>query len=86
MLEGFITAKEAATIMKCTSDYVRKLCASGRLQGAYKFGATWIIPKVSVESFSPQPRGFAAFWQKYHAEQKEKRQQLIEKINSAQFN
>lgn len=76
MLEGFITAKEAATIMKRTSDYIRKLCVSGRLKGAYKFGTTWIIPKLSVENFSPQPRGFAAFWQKYHAEQKERQQML----------
>ena len=83
MLEGFITAKEAAVILKRTSDYIRKLCASGQLKGAYKFGATWIIPKLSVESFSPRPRGYAAFWQKYRAEQKEKEQKLREEINTA---
>ena len=83
MLEEFITAKEAATIMKRTSDYVRKLCASGELKGAYKFGATWIIPKSSVENFSPKPRGFALFWQKYHEEQKTKEEKLKDEITNA---
>ena len=83
MLEDFITAKEAATILNRTSDYIRKLCASGQLQGAYKFGATWIIPKLSVENFSPRPKGYAAFWLKYRAEQKEKEQNLREEIHAA---
>ena len=83
MLEDFITAKEAAMILNRTSDYIRKLCASGQLQGAYKFGATWIIPKRSVENFSPRPKGYAAFWQKYRAAQKEKEQKLREEIHAA---
>ena len=83
MLEGFITAKEAAVMLNRTSDYIRKLCANGEFEGAYKFGATWIIPKSAVENFSPKPRGFALFWEKYHAEQKEKQQKLKDEINSA---
>ena len=70
MLDGFITAKEAALLLHKTSDYIRKLCASGELEGAYKFGSTWIIPKSAIDNFSPKPRGFAAFWKKYHEEQK----------------
>ena len=81
MLEGFITAKEAAVILNRTSDYIRKLCANGELEGASKFGATWIIPKSSVENFSPKPRGFALFWEKYHAEKKAEEQKLKNEIN-----
>ncbi len=83
MLEEFITAKEASVIMKRTSDYVRKLCTKGELEGAYKFGATWIIPKSSVDKYSPKPRGFKLFWEKYHAEQREKEKKLMTEINIA---
>lgn len=80
MLDGFLTAKEAAQIIHRTSDYVRKLCANGELAGAYKFGSTWIIPQSSVENYSPKPRGFAAFWKKYRAEQKALQEEIHDAI------
>ena len=76
MLEGFITPKEAALILHKTSDYIRKLCANGELPGAYKFGSAWLIPQSAVDNFKPKPRGFAAFWEKYRAEQSALQEEL----------
>jgi excisionase family DNA binding protein len=55
--ENYVTTTEAARIIKKTADLIAKLCQSGRLPGAEKIGNTWLIPRASVESYTPGKRG-----------------------------
>ena len=82
-LEKYITANEAAKIIKKTSDYVRKLCANGEIEGAIKFGSAWIIPREAIEKFPPKLRGFAIIKKKYLDEQIRLQNQLLEMIKTA---
>ncbi len=43
-----ITVKEAASKWNISERRVQKLCSDGRVKGAYKFGASWMIPKTAV--------------------------------------
>jgi excisionase family DNA binding protein len=57
-LQGnYLTTTEAAKLIRKTSDLIAKLCQSGRLPGAEKIGNTWLIPRASVESYTPGRRG-----------------------------
>ncbi|MDR1915477.1 MAG: helix-turn-helix domain-containing protein [Synergistaceae bacterium] len=55
--EGYVTATEAAAIIGKKIRMIAVLCQSGRLPGAEKIGNTWLIPRASVESYSPGKRG-----------------------------
>jgi hypothetical protein len=55
--DGYITATEAATITGKKIRMIATLCQSGRLPGAEKIGNTWLIPRASVESYTPGRRG-----------------------------
>jgi hypothetical protein len=55
--DGYITATEAATITGKKIRMIAVLCQSGRLPGAEKIGNTWLIPRASVESYTPGKRG-----------------------------
>lgn len=43
-----ITVKEAASKWNISERRVQKLCSDGRVKGAYKFGASWMIPKTAL--------------------------------------
>lgn len=44
-----MTTKEAAALWGCSWETVKKLVRSGRIDGAYKVGYTWIIPDWAVK-------------------------------------
>ena len=69
MIGNFMTAKEAAEHLKCTAGNINYLCRTGKFAGATKTGHTWFIPKESVETYKPGPRGFAGFWTRVSREQ-----------------
>jgi hypothetical protein len=40
----YITPEEAGIRAGVTPDYIRKLCTQGRIEGAKKWGRSWMIP------------------------------------------
>ena len=55
--EEYVTAVEAAQIMGITRNRVGRLCLDGRFDGAFKFGRSWMIPRVAVLNHKPLPPG-----------------------------
>ncbi|MDR1916657.1 MAG: helix-turn-helix domain-containing protein [Synergistaceae bacterium] len=55
--EGYVTTEEAAALIGKGINMISKLCQSGKLSGAEKLGNSWLIPRASVESYSPGKRG-----------------------------
>lgn len=47
MIEGYLTAKEAAEKWGITIRNVQMMCAEGKIEGATKFGRVWAIPEVA---------------------------------------
>lgn len=62
--ETFLSVTEAAKILNLGRTQILRLCNQGRLAGAQKVGNGWIIPKSSVETYTPGEKGFAAVWKK----------------------
>jgi DNA (cytosine-5)-methyltransferase 1 len=48
-MSGFITTKQAARLLDCTEQYIRKLIKSGRVP-ASRHGNAWLIPEETVHS------------------------------------
>jgi predicted DNA-binding transcriptional regulator AlpA len=57
-IDDYVTASEAAKMLGKTSGMIWILCKDGKLPGAKKMGnAAWLIPRASVESYTPGKRG-----------------------------
>jgi excisionase family DNA binding protein len=54
---GYITVTEAAGLSGKGIKMIARLCQTGKLPGAEKIGNTWLIPRASVESYTPGKRG-----------------------------
>lgn len=50
----YITVREAAEKWQISQRLVQKYCAAGRLQGAKKFGVSWLIPDTAVKPQDPR--------------------------------
>jgi hypothetical protein len=55
--EGYITVAEATKLSGKGIKMIARVCQTGKLPGAEKIGNTWLIPRVSVESYAPGKRG-----------------------------
>jgi hypothetical protein len=57
-LDDYVTITEAAILLNKTVSMVGRLCRAGKFSGAEKKGnAAWLIPRTSVESYTPGKRG-----------------------------
>lgn len=54
---SYISSDEAAQVMKKTPRYVTHLCQNGRINGAYKDGKDWKIPKGFLDTIRLEKRG-----------------------------
>lgn len=52
-----VTMNEAVQIMKKSNGEISRLCRNGKLNGAFRVGTTWLIPRASAENYKPLPRG-----------------------------
>ena len=58
MSSEYMTVAEAAKILNRTKQCIAKLCLTGKIVGARKFGErVWMIPTQSVLEFKPIPQG-----------------------------
>jgi hypothetical protein len=55
--EGYITVAEATKLSGKGIKMIARLCQTGKLPGAEKIGNTWLIPRASVETYTPGKRG-----------------------------
>ncbi|MDR1481542.1 MAG: helix-turn-helix domain-containing protein [Synergistaceae bacterium] len=53
----YLTTPEASEISHKCESFIKRLCRDGRLLGAKKLGKTWLIPRTSIESYTPGKRG-----------------------------
>ena len=53
--QQYITTQEAAKALGYEDRSVRKLAAEGKLQGAYKRGRGWLIPRTALEAYGGGP-------------------------------
>ena len=44
----YVDSSEAAKMLNLSIISIRALCQRGRLNGAFRFGNAWIIPRVSI--------------------------------------
>lgn len=44
-----MTVKELAEAAGTSEQYIRQILAEGKIPGAYKFGYTWVIPRLAAE-------------------------------------
>lgn len=56
------STKELADAAGMKQITVRKLCQSGKLEGAYKVGRDWLIPPATAQAYISEKR---ARWEKY---------------------
>lgn len=59
-IKKYVTVSQAAEIMAKDVSQIARLCRQGKLAGAVKMGPNWVIPRASVENYTPGPKGFAA--------------------------
>jgi hypothetical protein len=53
----YVTIEEAATISGRKISMISRLCREGRLDGVIKMGVQYLIPRQSIESYTPGKRG-----------------------------
>lgn len=54
VMNDHLTTKQAAAVLDCTPDHVRRLCRGGRLVGAEYWGRDWRIPRAEVEHYQQE--------------------------------
>ena len=53
----YIDAKKAGEILKLSPSRISRLCSSGRFEGAFKNGGSWLIPIKAVKEHTHLPPG-----------------------------
>lgn len=59
-LDDYISLSEAAKLFGHHKNFWARLCQQGKLPGARKMGRMWVVPRESVQNYTPGPQGFAA--------------------------
>ncbi|MBQ7154925.1 MAG: excisionase family DNA-binding protein [Synergistaceae bacterium] len=71
-IQDLMSVEEAAKVLGYRNSSITMLCRQGKMEGAFRKGHQWLIPKATVENYERNPRGFAAMWQhKRRAEEAE---------------
>ena len=55
--EEYYTALQAGAKLNLSPSRISRLCSSGRFEGAFKAGGSWLIPREAVEKHTPLPPG-----------------------------
>lgn len=50
-----LTVAEVAEMKNVSIKHIAKLCRDGEVEGAYKFGTQWAIPRESAEKLKVNP-------------------------------
>ena len=77
-IKDVVSVEEAAKILGYEKSSVTLLCRKGKLDGAFRIGHQWLIPRATVENYEKGPQGFAAIWQRRHEADKARENELLE--------
>ena len=61
-ISEYISAAEASQVMEKTPRYITHLCNKGKIDGAFKDGKDWRIPKESLDTIHLSKRGRKPSW------------------------
>ena len=59
-IDDYISLSEAAKLFGHYKNFWARLCRQGELPGARKMGRIWVVPRESVQNYTPGSQGFAA--------------------------
>ena len=59
-IKDLVSVEEAAKILGYEKSSVTLLCRKGKLEGAFRIGHQWMIPRTVIENYEKAPQGFAA--------------------------
>ena len=76
--DNYLMIEEAAKLLGFNVGTVSRLCRQGKIEGAFRFGGRWLIPKESAKNYKPGPQGFAAVWQRRRQAQEQQELQESE--------
>ena len=77
-IKDLVSIDEAAKILGYEKCSVRLLCRQGKLEGAFRIGHQWMIPRTVVENYEKAPQGFAAVWK----QRREKESEQLAKLEA----
>ena len=63
-INDLVSVEEAAKILGYRKSSVALLCRQGKLEGAFRIGHQWLIPRTTIENYEKGPQGFAAIWKR----------------------
>ena len=63
-IKDLVSVEEAAKILGYRKSSVALLCRQGKLEGAFRIGHQWLIPRTTIENYEKGPQGFAAIWKR----------------------
>ena len=63
-IQDLVSVEEAAKILGYRKSSVALLCRQGKLEGAFRIGHQWLIPRTTIENYEKGPQGFAAIWKR----------------------
>jgi excisionase family DNA binding protein len=61
-IKDLMSVEEAAKKLGYRKSSIGLLCRQGKLEGAFRLGHQWLIPKATIENYDKNPAGFAAMW------------------------
>ena len=59
-MDDYISLSEAAKLFGHHKNFWARLCQQEKLPGARKMGQMWVVPRESVQNYTPGPQGLAA--------------------------
>ena len=77
-IKDLVSVEEAAAILGYRKSSITPLCRKGLLEGAFKIGHQWFIPRKVVENYEKAPQGFAAIWKRRHEAEKAEEAAMLE--------
>ena len=81
-IKDLVSVEEAAKILGYRNSSVALLCRQGKLEGAFRIGHQWMIPRKTIENYEKAPQGFAAIWKRRReAEKAELEAEILENEN-----
>lgn len=76
-IKDMVSVEEAAKILGYRESSVTLLCRKGKLDGAFRIGHQWLIPRSTVKNYEKAPQGFAAIWKRRHEAEKAEEKELL---------
>ena len=61
-IKDLVSVEETAKILSYRNSFVVLLCRHDKLEGTFRIGHQWMIPRKTIENYEKGSQGFAAIW------------------------